>query len=148
MNRLGFLHTSRVHVPTFTNLLAELAPTWKAIQRVDEPLLAEVRRSGPDAPQVRAQLQMCLEQLKVAGLRQVVCTCSTIGGLAQSQGEALNLPIQRVDRPMATQAIALGRVLLVAALESTLAPSTALLADEATRQQRTLQLDTLAYTEA
>lgn len=145
---IGFLHTSPVHVPTFTTLLAELAPEWQAVHQVDEPLLAEARRSGPDAPDVLAQLRSHLMQLQAAGASQVVCTCSTIGGIAEQQGDALNLPIHRVDRPMAAQAVALGPILLVAALESTLGPTTALLADEAARQNRTLQVDTLTCLDA
>ncbi|MCB0011363.1 MAG: hypothetical protein KDE34_05670 [Anaerolineales bacterium] len=148
MPTIGFLHTSPVHVPTFTALLAELAPEWQAIHQVDEPLLAEARQNGPDAPDILMQLQSHLTQLKEAGASQIVCTCSTIGGIAEKQGEALDLPIHRVDRPMAAQAVALGPILLVAALESTLAPTSALLADEAARQNRALQVDTLACTEA
>ncbi|MCB0009009.1 MAG: hypothetical protein KDE04_21225, partial [Anaerolineales bacterium] len=76
MPTIGFLHTSPVHVPTFTTLLAELAPEWQAIHQVDEPLLAEARQNGPDAPGILMQLQSHLTQLKEAGASQIVCTCS------------------------------------------------------------------------
>ena len=146
--KIGFLHTSPVHVPTFATLLAELAPDWQALHRVDEALLAQARRNGPDDPAIIAQLRIHLKELQTAGVSQIVCTCSTIGDIAELQGQWLGLPIHRVDRPMAAQAVALGPVLLVAALESTLAPTTALLADEAARQNRELLVDTLACTAA
>ena len=65
------------------------------------------------------------------GASVVVCTCSTIGGVV----EALNLKKKkhhiittRIDRAMADTAAKIGApILLVAALESTIAPSTALL---------------------
>ena len=71
-----------------------------------------------------------IEELGERGARVVVCTCSTIGDVAERA--ATEVPTLRVDRPMARRAVALGaRIGVVAALESTLVPTKALVEQEA-----------------
>lgn len=58
-----------------------------------------------------------------------VCTCSTIAGQAEIEGAARAINVMRVDRPMAVAAVRAGRrITVLAALESTLGPTTDLLA--------------------
>jgi len=128
---ITFLHTSPVHVPTFERLLAEADPTIPARHIVDETLLSDARAAGLTAA-LRARISARMREAASGETAVIVCTCSTIGGCAEQV--ALDRPIIRVDRAMAEQAIALGRsVLLVAALESTLSPTRALLHEAAAR---------------
>lgn len=120
---LLFLHTSPVHVATFDELLAALGATVQSRHIVDESLLDDARAGGLTpalAERVRARIAE-------AGDRAVVlCTCSTIGGVAEQAGAL------RVDRAMAEQAVARGpRIILAAALASTLEPTRRLLEDAA-----------------
>jgi Asp/Glu/hydantoin racemase len=63
----------------------------------------------------------------------IVCTCSTLSGRAEAWAQQLGIPVLRVDRPMAECAVARGgRVAIVAAVTSTLAPTRALLEECAT----------------
>ena len=71
-----------------------------------------------------------IDQLGERRARVVVCTCSTIGDVAERA--ATKVPTLRVDRPMARRAVALGaRIGVVAALESTLVPTKRLVEEEA-----------------
>lgn len=131
---LAFLHTSPVHVATFDALLGELGPDVPLHHEVREELLARARAEGLSAALER-ELRACVERLVAEGACVVLCTCSTLGGLA----ERLEVPavVLRVDRPMAEQAVQSGkRVLVVAALESTLDPTLELLRDAARRARR------------
>lgn len=65
------------------------------------------------------------------GASAILCTCSTIGAVAESAAETIGVPVLRVDRPMASAAAERERVVVLAALASTLAPTLALLAEEA-----------------
>jgi hypothetical protein len=57
-----------------------------------------------------------------------MCTCSTIGGMAEKTPTHGAFTALRVDGAMAEKAVRTGpRVLIVAALEGTLAPTTALI---------------------
>ena len=126
---IGFLHTSDVHVPSFGALMRELAPDVADIHVVDEDLLTRARRRGVDAD-LRARLLHRLHDLIRRQADLVVCTCSTLGGHAEEMSPQAGVPVLRVDRPMAEAAVAAGgRVAVVAAVESTLAPTRRLLDD-------------------
>jgi aspartate/glutamate racemase len=126
---VGFLHTSDAHVPSFAALMRELAPDVVDIHVVDEDLLRDARRGGVDA-ELRARLLDRLHGLVGRQADVVVCTCSTLGGHAEEMSPQAGVRVLRVDRPMAEAAVtAGGRVAVVAALESTLAPTRRLLDD-------------------
>lgn len=130
---IGFLHTADVHVPTFRQLLNELAPGWRDLHVVDAPLLSDARARGVD-DEIEAQLRARLSELAAGGSSAIVCTCSTLSGHAERMGPELPVPVVRVDRPMAEAAVAAGgRVAVVAAVESTLAPTRELLQESADR---------------
>lgn len=128
MQTVGFLHTSPVHVSTFDRLVGDLAPNWTVEHLVDEALLIRARIDGSDA--VRNEVATALISLAEPGVDLIVCTCSTIGGLAESLATSTGVRVVRVDRPMAELAVEAGRRIgVVAALESTIA-STRSLVDE------------------
>jgi hypothetical protein len=128
VSTIGFLHTSPVHVPTFDGLTRRISPGVTAVHVVDESLLKVARSSGPEA--VLGGVRDGIDSLRERGAQVVVCTCSTIGDVAESAGT--DVPTFRVDRPMARRAVDLGdRIGVVAALESTLAPTKALVVHEA-----------------
>lgn len=129
---IAFLHTSPVHQPTFEKLMREAAPGLGVRHLVREDLLADAQRTGADDPALVARIVEAMREAGATGAKVVVCTCSTIGGAAEGVQGAFKAT--RIDRAMADKAVTAGRpVLMVAALESTLAPTLALLASSAQR---------------
>ncbi|SCX88523.1 arylsulfatase [Streptomyces sp. NBC_01707] len=126
---LALLHTSPVHVPVFEALRDADHPGLALRHLVHEDLLARARRAGPDA--VRGDIEALLAGAVAEGATAVLCTCSTIGGVAESAAESLGVAVLRVDRPMAAAAVARDRVVVLAAIDDTLPPTLALLAEEA-----------------
>ncbi|MEU6321121.1 aspartate/glutamate racemase family protein [Streptomyces sp. NPDC047009] len=125
---LALLHTSPVHVPVFEELRDRSHPGLALTHLVAEDLLAGARVQGPDA--VAGDIRELLARAVAAGARAVLCTCSTIGGVAE--GVDVGVPVLRVDRPMAAAAVAAGpRITVIAAVESTLGPTSALIQEEA-----------------
>ncbi|MFJ3518504.1 MULTISPECIES: aspartate/glutamate racemase family protein [unclassified Streptomyces] len=124
---LLLLHTSPVHVPVFDALRDRDHPGAVLRHLVAPELLDRARAEGPES--VAPAL---LGLLAEAGPEPVLVTCSTIGATAESLAPALGAPVLRVDRPMAASAVRAGaRIAVLAALESTLAPTRELLAEEA-----------------
>lgn len=133
VSTIGFLHTSAVHVATFDALVAEVAPATAVLSTVDAELLALARHAGTDDDALVAGVERVLVDLIARGADIVVCTCSTIGGVAEDVGARRGLDVVRVDRPMVEVAVAAGRRIgVVAAVESTVEPTLALL-DEVAR---------------
>ncbi|MER6199779.1 aspartate/glutamate racemase family protein [Streptomyces sp. NPDC001586] len=124
---LVLLHTSPVHVPVFDALRDRHHPGAVLRHLVAPELLERARAEGP-----RAVAPALLALLAAAGPAPVLVTCSTIGATAESLAAQLGAPVLRVDRPMAAAAVRTGaRIAVLAALESTLAPTADLLAEEA-----------------
>jgi hypothetical protein len=141
---LTFLHTSPVHIATFDQLIAEIAPDVPVRHIVDESLLSQARAAGAITAELERRIDATLRGAIECDAAVVLCTCSTIGGCAEDIGRLTNTPVLRVDRAMADQAIALGpRMLVAAALASTLAPTRALLLDAAERAGKIVQIEEL-----
>ncbi len=134
--RIGFLHTAEAHVATFDRVVAQADAPVETTHLVDEDLLRKARSLGVNHEAVRTAVGAALAQLVDDGAGVVVCTCSTIAAIVES-AEGIGVPVLRVDRPMAASAVASAeRIAVVAALESTLEPTAALLTDECERQHR------------
>ena len=120
--RIALLHTAEVHVASFDRQIERLRPGTATHHIVRSDLLARARASGLQA--VQEETMAVLDGLGDADA--VICTCSTLGPVADSAGAQ----VVRIDRPMMEQAVHHGPNVLVAiCLESTRAPTLALLQD-------------------
>jgi hypothetical protein len=127
MSVLTFLHTAAVHVDTFGKLVQALDSSVPVQHVVRPDLLADALSAGVTSESVRTAVTGVLEELARAGATVIVCTCSTLGAVA----EAATVPqctVVRIDRAVAERAVASGRrILLVAALPTALGETRALL---------------------
>lgn len=143
MTDIIFVHTAEVHVATFGDLLAEIAPEVTVRHVVAAHLLREAVRLGG----VTAELgeRVCGELLDAAqGAGVVACTCSTLGPWAEIAARRTSTPILRIDRAMAEAAVDCGaRVLVAACLQTTLAPTTDLVRAVARERGRSTEVDVL-----
>ncbi|MBC9725924.1 aspartate/glutamate racemase family protein [Streptomyces sp. TRM68367] len=138
---LALLHTSPAHIPVFDALRDKDHPGLTLRHMVDEELLDRAREAGPEA--VADDVRAAVRQAVVEGARAVLCTCSTIGGVAEETGAGAGVPVLRVDRPMAAAAVADGpRVVVLTTVESTFAPTVALVEEEARRAGRAAEVRT------
>ncbi|WP_166416862.1 hypothetical protein [Cochlodiniinecator piscidefendens] len=114
---LTLLHTSPVHSETFVTLNAALGTNLSLTQHVHSDWLSRAISDG-----ITDDLATEMKILIEASDAPVLCTCTTLGPLAETLGAI------RIDRPMMEKAAALGgKILMVYALDSTRAPSTLLL---------------------
>ncbi|MFE3287976.1 hypothetical protein ACFXJJ_33410, partial [Streptomyces sp. NPDC059233] len=144
---LVLLHTSAAHVPVFDALRDRNHPGAVLRHLVVPELLDRARVEGPRAvaPALREVLTGAgagagagvgagagAGAVAGRGCGPVLVTCSTIGAIAEGLTPALGAPVLRVDRPMAAAAVRTGaRIVVLATVESTLAPTAELLAEEA-----------------
>ncbi len=143
MKKLVLLHTAPANVATFSALLQEMAPEIPAEHVLDEQLLADARNAGTVTPELAARIEeRLLAADDDAGL--ILCTCSTIGGAAEAVTHPVAGPVLRVDRAMAEEAVARGqRILVAAALASTLTPTRALIEEVAAQVGKAVVIDEL-----
>ncbi|MGR5236000.1 amino-acid racemase [Vibrio alfacsensis] len=134
---LYFLHTSPVHIQPFSDLIADIAPALKVEHFADASLLDRLV-AGEEIEIIKTAVQEKVREL-ASQASLVVCTCSSIGSFAESLISE-GVSVQRIDRAMGDIAATHGRVLLLAALETTIQPSLALL--ETSKCNRINLLDT------
>lgn len=149
---LALLHTSPVHVHVFDAIRDEQAPELQLLHLVHENLLARAREDGPTS--VSEQVNGFLAGAVAAGATAVLCTCSTIGAVAEASAASIGVPVLRVDRPMAAAVAHLRpgrsvtRIAVVAALASTINPTVTLIEEEAAGAWRTVVVDTYVVPDA
>ena len=121
---VAFLHTSPAHVETFDRLVKAADPAVQVEHVVAEDLLADAQRVGANDPALVERIHAAMAGAASNGAAIVVCTCSTIGGPPERASTGTGFTTARIDRAMANRAVELGpRILIVAALESTLVPT-------------------------
>lgn len=137
-NSLQLFHTAEVHVATFDSLLSRSGTSVQWGYHVAEDLLERARHEGLSASlrndlgdALRGLAKSCAEN----GL--IVCTCSTLGGLAEEMSSEIGRPVLRIDRALAEAALAKAnqteenRVTVLCAVTSTLEPTKSLFEDVA-----------------
>ncbi|HET8527633.1 MAG TPA: aspartate/glutamate racemase family protein [Gaiellaceae bacterium] len=124
MSTIGFVHTVLSLPPTFTQLAEELVPEADVFHIADETLLSNTRREGRLTPATRRRVLGYVESAAEAGADLVVVTCSSIGPAVDASRAFLDVPVLRIDEPMADEAVRLGsRIGVVATLSTTLEPT-------------------------
>jgi pyruvate carboxylase len=135
-NQVTFLHTSPVHVETFERLLKSADPAIVAKHIVAEDLLADAQVVGANDADLIQRVHQAITDAAANGAVIVACTCSTIGGAAERTPTNGRFKALRIDRAMADRAVRCGpNILVVAALASTLEPTTALIQESAAALQ-------------
>jgi hypothetical protein len=134
---ITFLHTSEVHVPVFTALLDAVSPETACRHVVREDLLQRARDEGMTAS-LRKEIAGIVRASGGEGV--TVCSCSTIGAVAEDAARNRAVRLVRIDRALMQAALDFGgRPMLVLCLESTREASVALLREVAAARAMTLQ---------
>ena len=121
--RISFLHTAQIHVDTFDAIFKTLAPDVTLNHHVVPALLADAQTHGIE--HVQAETTRILKDMHNDDA--AVCTCTTLGPIADDMAQGNLL---RIDRPVMEYACAQGAKILVAiCLEATRGSTSALLAD-------------------
>ena len=141
---VAFVHTSPVHVQTFDRLVKAVDPAVQVDHVVDESLLRTAQQVGIDDPALIQRVQQVMNQAAANGATAVACTCSTIGQIAERTSARPGCAFARIDRAMADRAVQLGpRILVVAALRSTLEPTAQLISVSAAARHAEVALQKL-----
>ena len=145
---LVMVHTVAGLVDLFDGLRAEIDPNVPVRHVVQAALLNDAIDAGQLTDEIRARTrEALLEAADGAGV--VLCACSTVGPGADDAAAEADVPILRVDRPMAEAAVAAGRRITVAAtLATTIEPTADLVADAARRNGKEVEIASVVFADA
>jgi len=131
---ITFLHTGEVHVQTFSKLLETHAANLNVKHIVNSQLLEDAMANGiTDTLQTEVST-LLKNAAKMSKL--VVCSCSTLGCIAENTVLENGDHALRIDRAMADLAVNSGvKILVLAALQSTVKPTAELMEASQKRQK-------------
>jgi Asp/Glu/hydantoin racemase len=129
--RIAFLHTGAVVIAPVAELAREHLGDATTINYLDDRIVADL--GDPErAASVPDRITDLVSAARSAGADIVLLTCSSISHLAAPTAERVGIPVLRIDEAMADEAVAIGsRIAVLATLETTLTPTTALLRERA-----------------
>jgi hypothetical protein len=131
--RAGLLHTVPALAGEFQARLDAARPGIDLVHIVDPSLLADAIQEGV-TESVTRRVARHIDYLVRAGADAVLVTCSSIGEAVDAAASSAGVSVLRVDRPMATDAVARARsagraagrpgaVTVLATLQATLGPT-------------------------
>ena len=141
MKRVAFLHTVAALVDKFRALAGPALPNVEAFHMLDESLLQDLMRQCP-VEGITRRLVTLVGLAVDAGAELVVFTCSSTSPLIDTARRCHQVPILKIDDPMAERAVRLGeRIGVLCTTNSTVAPSSELLAHHAARLGQTVAVE-------
>ncbi|HKZ65548.1 MAG TPA: aspartate/glutamate racemase family protein [Chitinophagaceae bacterium] len=121
---LGLIHTSATLVPVFAELCSKYLPQVKIFNIVDDSLIKNTIACGELTPGTSKRVVNYTGSAEEAGADYILFTCSSIGPAVEIAASLSNIPVLRVDQPMADKAVQTGkRIGVVATLSTTLEPT-------------------------
>ena len=144
VRKVGMVHTVSKLVPMFEELAGEVMPGTEVIHVVDEGLLKDIVAGGELTSERVSRLASLASFAEASGAEVVMLTCSTVGPGVDTARESVEVPFLKVDEAMADRAVELGpHIGVIATLHTTLAPTSNLVRDRASAQDREVQVETV-----
>jgi Asp/Glu/hydantoin racemase len=121
---LGLIHTSATLVPVFQQLCNEYLPGVQIFNIVDDSLVRNIIKRGELTTDIARRVGHYVSSAEDAGADFILVTCSSIGAAVEASASLSNVPVLRVDQPMAEKAVQIGkRIGVIATLPTTLGPT-------------------------
>ena len=138
---LALIHTSATLVPVFTALFNKFIPGVKIFNIADDSLIKNTIACGTLTPDTARRVAGYARSAEEAGADYIMFTCSSIGRAVETAATLVNIPVLRVDQPMAAMAVEKGsRIGVIATLSTTLDPTTDLVRRNALQVGKEIEL--------
>jgi Asp/Glu/hydantoin racemase len=121
---LALIHTSATLVPVFADLCSKYLPNVKVFNIVDDSLIKNTIACGELTASTSKRVVNYAASAQEAGADLILFTCSSIGAAVETASTLTDVPVLRVDQPMADMAVQTGkRIGVIATLSTTLNPT-------------------------
>lgn len=138
---LALIHTSATLVPVFAALCNRFIPGVKVFNIADDSLIKDTISCGALTPDTARRVVGYARSAEDAGADYIMFTCSSIGRAVETAAGLVNVPVLRVDQPMAAMAVEKGnRIGIIATLSTTLDPTTDLVRRNALQVGKEIEL--------
>ncbi len=128
-------------IETTNALFKKHLPEVKLNHILDDSLIQEVINFNTVTPSVTKRLLSCYYMAVEAGADIILNTCSSVGEVALNARKLLEVPILKIDDPMAYEAVASAeKIGVLATLPTTLSPTVKLLKTKALEKDKKIEV--------
>ena len=138
---LALIHTSATLVPVFAELCSKYLPGVKVFNIVDDSLIKNTIACGELTASTSKRVVNYAASAQEAGADFILFTCSSIGPAVETAAILTDVPVLRVDQPMADKAVQMGKKIgVLATLSTTLQPTSDLVKRRAIAAGKEIEL--------
>lgn len=137
---LTILHTTLATTTTIPAMIRELYPDeFDIVNVLDDSLLNDIKCSGRMSASVIERFIQYACIAKNNGSDALLLACSSLGKAADIARELLDIPLYKIDEPMADQAVESGNnILVLGTVKSTLEPTSDLIRSKRKSQEQSV----------
>ncbi|MBS4220892.1 Asp/Glu/hydantoin racemase [Bacillus sp. FJAT-49711] len=139
---LAIIHTTPVTVGPLKQLANEVLSEISIMNFMDDSILPQLAQNGGNLNDVKERWIQYAQIAEQMGADIILNACSSVGELVDIAGKVVKVPIVRIDKAMAEEAIKRGtKIGVIATLSTTMNPTLNLL--KATAKKREKKVDFL-----
>lgn len=138
--KLTILHTTLATTTTIPAMIRELYPDeFDIVNVLDDSLLNDIKCSGRMSASIIERFIQYACIAKNNGSDALLLACSSLGKAADIARELLDIPLYKIDEPMADQAVNSGNnILVLGTVKSTLEPTSDLIRSKRKSQEQSV----------
>jgi len=156
IEKIGFIHTGSAIVSIFEKLMKEKLPQKHYFNLVDDSIIKDLLNEDKDlvnnlntSSSIVRRISRLVIQAAEAGAEVIMFTCSSISPVADIADKLVDIPVYKVDAPMADAAISMGKNIgILATAKTTLNPSVNLILKKAELKGKNVNVESLLISEA
>lgn len=140
--RVGVVHTFLYSVEDIKKQFQEKLPGVKMINIIDDSLLEEALQNKGITPGIVHRMCVYFKNCEDLGCACILNQCSSVGEAADIAAKQVNIPVLKIDYPMARKAVELGsKIAVIATAISTVEPSSRLIENTAREMGREVSVE-------
>jgi dsRNA-specific ribonuclease len=140
--RVGVVHTFLYSVEDIKGMFKKYLPEAEMINIIDDSLLEEALTHKGVTPGIIGRMYNYYKNLQDMGCVCALNQCSSVGEASDIVGRLVNMPVVKIDAPMAEEAVKLGsKIAVIATAISTVEPSSRLVENKAKASGKSVVVD-------
>jgi len=149
IRRIALLHTVVFLADMFRKLFQEKLPGIESFHMVDEGIIQKLMEAGGLTPWIVRRIASQVGLAADTGADLILFTCSSTSPAVDTVRPMVNIPIVKIDDPLAEKAVNLGsKIGVVTTVKSTVKPSVDLIQSYATKMGKKVRVQSKLETDA
>jgi len=147
--KIGFVHTGVPIGMLLKKMMSESMPDIPSFHIVDDSLIQDLLQTGEFTPSILKRLCAQISMAKEAGADIIMVTCSSIAPGVDFARKLVDVPVMKIDEPMAEEAVAAADTVgVLATAKTTLVPSVQLIKQVADKKGKPVKVKSKLISEA